>query len=484
LLLLATTALAQRATEAKRDPFSPSDPSVAGPYTRQLAAECDLLMRAAVQRRYGWGWDTVPPSPGASPATPRHVTMESLASPAAGLLLLYAADLLEDPRFRDGAIAAARGIASAQLANGNLPAHPTFNAGNAGGREPLALVPDRAATVGAIALLSELLQHENARSEQLKGALTRATNWLLRQQADDGGWLAQIPSPADARESLRVIRLDIPAVRDASYAILLLDQAESTRRIAIAIERSSKKMLALRLAQQIAAPTRIDLGANVGPPEGELPQFPQQLALIWSNAYHPSGLIDSKLDSLHPGADIPATRFAMQTLLGLYLSSGQPELGAALDATRQALLEIRRHDGSWPKRYVLHPATAPSSQPAESVFKSRDIELDFLTADRLNLDPLLQAISQLKQMGRERYLQMLTQQLTLRMHLAGAATGLIDDPLTLDLPVTRGEIEPYIRAHDWTTLSGPPPEQLAPRLQRLWKLYLRTRLEKMAERNG
>src|SRR5262245_61356625 len=72
-----------------------------GRYARQLAQECDQLIQSAVRRPYGWGWDIVAlTATRGSAATPRHVTLEPLGTPAAGLLLLWSGQLLEEPRYR------------------------------------------------------------------------------------------------------------------------------------------------------------------------------------------------------------------------------------------------------------------------------------------------------------------------------------------------------------------------------------------------
>src|SRR3954470_21963376 len=98
-----------------------------GRYAKQLADECDALIQSAVRRSYGWGWDTVTLNAARSSATtPRHIAMEPLGTPAAGMLLLWSGQLLQEPRFRQAALEGARGIGAAQMPSGQVPLHAVF----------------------------------------------------------------------------------------------------------------------------------------------------------------------------------------------------------------------------------------------------------------------------------------------------------------------------------------------------------------------
>src|SRR5262245_43981101 len=84
-----------------------------GPFARQLSQECHALMQAAIRRPYGWAWDNVPPAPAARNSTvPRHVTLEPMGTPAAGLLLLWSGQLLGEAKYEQAAIDTARGLAA------------------------------------------------------------------------------------------------------------------------------------------------------------------------------------------------------------------------------------------------------------------------------------------------------------------------------------------------------------------------------------
>src|SRR5947207_7711432 len=92
--------------------FSPAraDERTPQKYQSLLARECDALIATAVKRPYGWAWELT--SDQDSKKTPRSVaiSLEPAATPAAGLLLLYAGDLLHEPKYSDAAGNVARGI--------------------------------------------------------------------------------------------------------------------------------------------------------------------------------------------------------------------------------------------------------------------------------------------------------------------------------------------------------------------------------------
>jgi hypothetical protein len=187
------------------------------------------------------------------------------------------------------------------------------------------------------------------------------------------------------------------------------------------------------------------------------------------------------LEALPAGVDVAASRYALQTLLADYLITGERQDGLALDVGRQALIALRQPDGTWKPFYRRDPTTEPSTEPTTqstgSIFHPAPPPAMTLTHD---VERTLNAIDQLKLIGRERYLKMLdAQSFTLKQQLAATVCGFIDDPLTLDLPLSRGEIEPYLQKHEseFAILQGPIPEDLSMRLKRLWALLLRAKLE-------
>jgi hypothetical protein len=474
-------------------PARGADAPPRGKYAQQLAEECDALVSAAVKRPYGWGWDTVAPAGSArASAAPRHVAMEPLGTPAAGLLLLWSGKLLNEPKYQQAAIEAARGIAAAQNASGQVPLHAMF-AGAAGGRDEPQIVPDRTATRAAVVLLVAILHDDPQAPELLSRSAQRAVQWLIHQQAADGGWPSGyvLKKPDDPRpENLRIIRMDTPDVRDTTFAMLLAADTLDDRLVTQAASKSVLKIVNLRLGAAPQAPATQAIAGDLPPATQETTLSPLASILsdepdadrrtnnLWSTVYRLSGTVDPELTDFPASADIAASRYAIHALLGAYLMTGERQTGLALDSAAQAAAQLREPDGTWKSRYLRMPSTAPATQDSENIFGPRRSVRSSTTA----LEPALHAVQQLKLLRRDRYIEMLDKQLTVRQHLAATVCGLTDNPLTLDLPVTKSEVQTYLKEHDadWRVLEGPVPQNLQQRLVRLWTLLRRAKLEQTA----
>jgi hypothetical protein len=461
-----------------------------GRYAQQLAAECDALMSAAVKRPYGWGWDTVAPAGSArAGAAPRHVAMEPLGTPAAGLLLLWSGELLNEPKYQQAAIEAAKGIAAAQNASGQVPLHAMF-ASSAGGRDEPQTVPDRTATRAAVALLVSILHDDPKAPEQLSRSAQRAVQWLIRQQTEDGGWPSGyvLKTPEEERpQNLRIIRMNTPDVRDTTFAMLLAADTLDDRLVTQAATRSVLKIINLRLGATPQAPSTQPATGDLPPSTQQAPFSPLAAILsdepdadrrtnnLWSTVYRLSGAVDPALSEFPASADVPASRYAIQALLGAYLMNGDRQTGVALDSAVQSAGQLREPDGTWKSRYLRQPSTAPTTDESEGIFGPRKTVPTGSTA----LEPTLNAVQQLKLLRRDRYIEMLDEQFTVRQHLAATVCGLTDNPLTLDLPVTKSEVQTYVKEHDadWRMLEGQIPPSLQQRLTRLWMLLIRAKLE-------
>jgi hypothetical protein len=441
-----------------------------GAYQEQLRRECDALIAAAVKRTYGWGWDTTAPA-AAGRNTPRHVTMEPLGTPAAGLLLVWAGDFLSEPKYKDAALQAAKGIADAQAQSGQVPMHPIFSASSAGGRDPTSPVPDRTATVAALALFLAVDRDDQIKSEPLVRATRLASFWLIKQAAEDGGWPSSyIPDPED-RQKLRIIRLDNSDYRDCTFAMLLAADVLDDPQIIALRNKTVQKLVSLRLGTRLSDVPAAQMN------------FAPRAAELWSTAYRLDGSIDSKLEEFPLAADVVASRFAMQTLLGAYLMLGEKQVGLVMDSAHQAMGELRDSKGLWKRAYILAPTTAPATTQSTSPFAPDAVGP--WTTGTYDLPPTLESIQQLKLMGRQKYLTMLEVHFSARQHLAACVCGLTDQPGTLDLPVTKPELEQYLKQHgeQFGALISPPPDELTARVKRLWLLLVRAKLEKMAERS-
>src|SRR3954451_19930606 len=109
-------------------PLSPARADKPTRYATLLARECDELIAAAIKRPYGWGWTELdaPADPKQLPAGRIPVSLEPANTPSAGLLLLYAADLLHQPKYTDAARNVARAVAASQEPSGKFPSQALF----------------------------------------------------------------------------------------------------------------------------------------------------------------------------------------------------------------------------------------------------------------------------------------------------------------------------------------------------------------------
>lgn len=446
-----------------------------GPYATQLAAECDALIQAAVRRPFGWAWDNVPPT--ANSNAPRHVTFERTDTPAAGLLLLLASQALEEPRFQEAAAQVSRGISSAQSGNGKFPEHAIFGTTSASSRDQPEAVLNRSATSGGLALMLLLHQSIQNKTDPATRAMPRALQFLVHQQADDGAWQSPYPSDATLRETQRLIRLDDSDYRDCTFTLLLAANVLGDVPSAAAAARSVNKLLALRLGTATIIPTTEPADA---PPVDE--EILRRNSNLWSSVYRPNGLLDPKLEQFPIGADMIATRVAMQTLIGAYLVNGDRNAGQALDTAHRALIALQTQDGQWRRIYPMQPTTAPVEVDTGSIFRAPSTQ-PLRSLGTFDLPRTMENVNQLKLLGRQRYLTMMAQPFSLEQRLAAAVCGLTDDPFALDLPLTAGEVDAYVKTHqaDFAILQRPIPQDLPSRLHRLWILLVRTRLEQMQQ---
>jgi len=342
---------------------------------------------------------------------------------------------------------------------------------NAGGRDEPGPVADRAATRAAIALLLAVIQNDQAKAEPLTRTNQRAVYWLMKQCADDGGWPTALQQDVNSREVQRIIRLDNSDYRDSTFAMLLASSVMPDRVVNVASGRCVQKLLALRLEG------RLDESAD--------PAVARVASRLWSSAYRMDGSLDPKLKQFPAAADVLASRYAMQTLLGAYLISGEKPVGMALDSTAQALVELRGQDQVWRRAYLASPTTSPSTTQESPGFFDPPSTMDLgpSATGRFGLDAPLESIRQLKQLGRARYGQMLATQFTTSQHLAAVVCGLTDSPANLDLPVTKSEVPEYLKQHatEFDGLNASVPDDLAGRVKRLWLLLVRAKLERMLE---
>jgi hypothetical protein len=424
-----------------------------GPAARQLTEECDALIASAVKRPYGWAW-AAPGSDGAgAPARKPGVDMRPGATPAAGAVLLWAGALLEEPAYTEAAVHVARGIVASQASNGNVVSEPTFGP-TAGKREPPAAVPDRAATRAGAALLLACVGADESKDEMFRRAAMRAASWLAKQQANDGGWPSAAPAGAGAGAKVaeRLIRLDDRDVRDSTFALLLAASAADDKLAARAAQRAVEKLAGMRTS----APGRYNN--------------------LWSTFYRLNGELEDAVPYVPPGADVLASRRAIETLLAAaLLTSDKPARDAAQLAAREAaqsLRALRDTQGHWTRLYVMsgeqpQPATdsifgAASTQPSQDLWRS----------GTFGIERVLAAVDQLHQLGPEQMSATLSATMTVQERLAATILGLTDSPFAV------GDDPDVVEVG---LLQGPHPDELDRRVLRIHALLLKTRREMNAD---
>jgi hypothetical protein len=267
---------------------------------------------------------------------------------------------------------------------------------------------------------------------------------MLAQQTNIGGWPTVYPPDANARDAERVLRLDNNDYRDSCLAMLLAGSSFDDKRLTLANEKMMAMLLLLR---------RDD------------PALPGNG--LWYTAYKPNGAPSPQTVEAPAGPDLLASRFAIQTLLGSYLLTGEKQHAMAMDTAALAIPAFQRPDKKW-DRYPEHrenavPITGPTNIGTHG------------------LPELIAATTQLRAIGRQRYIDLLAAHFTVKQHIAAMLVGLTDNPFTLDLPVSSQEVQSYLdrNAEMFQVIEGPLPDTLSERVKRLWALLIRARVERL-----
>lgn len=422
-------------------------------FARLLARECDALIDAAIKRPYGWGWGEAEAEEGAKPPARRDrvpVSIGPLTTPAAGLVLLQAGELLHEPKYAEAARKVGNGIAATQQPRGNFPAVGMFGATSGQTAAPVSPLPDRAPTRAALGLLLSLVDAHPQIQDAANRAAPRAAQWLLRQQAEAGSWPVMYPPDAPPREAIRLVRLDTPDTRDSVVAMLLAYEVLGDASMRRSAERSLDFLVKFR-------------GNPSEPGAG-----------LWRSAYIPSGITVDKMPEFPPGFDALAARYTVQAFFTSWVVLGDDRRLAAAELATKSLDEfIKGNDGQWRRRFALKTAaTAPSTPPA-TADKDTSIEGD------AGWSPTAQAVASGRSIGREKYREQLAASLPLNRRLALTLAGFSDSPMQLDLPGNPEEAAAYLKAHAdrFRQLDGSTPPDLGGRVEQLWSLYLRAWVE-------
>jgi hypothetical protein len=432
-------------------------------YARLLARECDALIDAAIKRPYGWAWSEADPAEHAKPAQRREpipVSIGPSTSPAGGLILLHAAELLHEPRYTDAARNVGLGLAATQQQRGNFPATGSFGLTSATTLAPASPLPDRAPTRAALGLLLSLVDADPNTQDAATRAAPRAAQWLLRQQAESAAWPILYPPGAPPQDATRLVRLDTPDTRDSVFAMLLAYEVLGEPPLRRAAERSIDFLVKFR------APATADIGVG-----------------LWQSAYVPSGIPVEKVREFPPGVDALAARYTVQTLFTTWVILGDNNrLAAAEQATKSLDELIKGNDGTWRRRFsprsaTTAPTTAPTPAPG-SVLQAPAKDAAAPEGDP-GWAPVTRAVALGRAIGREQYRDRLAETFSLKRRLAVTLAGLDDAPMQLDFPTNPEEAVAYLkdRAPRFRQIEGSRPPELAARIQQLWSLYLRAYIE-------
>ncbi|MBC8108908.1 MAG: hypothetical protein H7Z14_20150, partial [Anaerolineae bacterium] len=218
-------------------------------YAEQLRTECHQLLDTAVKKPYGWAWGAADAPVDEQLKKRRHaiVAMGPQESPAAGVLLMWAGEFLNDDDLKEAAKQVARGVSAAKTGAGMVMNRPLF-AINAGGKDERAYIPRRDSTIAGLALLLERL-HVDPDDAQSKSSAVRMSHWLLKQQAQNGAWPQSQPPDAEAKDAIRIIRLDHPDYRNSTLALLLASDVTGNKLFAEHAKKAADLLIRLRLGR-------------------------------------------------------------------------------------------------------------------------------------------------------------------------------------------------------------------------------------------
>jgi hypothetical protein len=196
---------------------------------------------------------------------------------------------------------------------------------------------------------------------------------------------------------------------------------------------------------------------------------------LWCGVYDLQGQPAPQKIGLPESPDLLASRYSMQTLLAGYLIVADRKYGQAVDEAFKSLDDLKMKENIWRRFPDAKENTEPPPMfgvPSSTEFGS------------LGLPSVLNSMRQMKLQGREKFAEMLSVQFTPRQHLIAAMVGLADEPLNVDLPVTSGEVEGYLASHaeKFAIIKGLPPELLDAKVQRLFALLVRAKIEKLSEK--
>jgi hypothetical protein len=295
---------------------------------------------------------------------------------------------------------------------------------------------------------------DESKDAMLRRAAARASQWLTRQQSGDGGWPVQAPEGIAEKKPPRLIRLDTRDYRDSTFALMLAADVLGDQSALKGAKSATEKLISLQLAG------------------------PGALSRLWTGAYRLDGGIEEKLPDLPPGADSLATRRAIETLLAASILLEDDDARIAAREAARSVLGLRGDDGKWQR---IRPLRGELPRQVESMFANPATNQFNPAAERADfgITQVLAANEFMRTLGPTEFAARLAQSATVQERLATAVCGLTDSPFATDWPANSDECGEYLRRHssDWNRLEAPPGPDLSERVERLYLLLLRARLE-------
>jgi hypothetical protein len=317
-------------------------------------------------------------------------------------------------------VQASRAIASVLLPTGQVPATARLAPSPSGHPERAGIVPSREATSAALALMLTVIETtKDEPDERVHSAATRAATWLARQQTSGGGWQTAYP-PGLGLKARRLIRLDDPEYRDATYALLLASRVLEKREYAMAADRCVEQLLRLRIREETS------------PGQG-----------LWGPAYTLGGDPVRDIDEFPYGIDLLASRYAVDTLFATRLLVGRKNLDEPLAVASKAIFGLPRTNDRWEPRYPLFPRKAEPAAPSEETNgTSNDTDDEKEKAkppafDDATLSSLLSAVNRSQSIGAEKFASEVWNDADPTQRLAVTVCHLSEDLLTMQRPQTK-----------------------------------------------
>lgn len=422
----------------------------AGEYQVQLRKECDALLETAIRRPYGMGFDPSGRGDTRKPTT-RPVSFEPVQSPAAGVILFYAGKFLDEPKYTSAANEIAKATMTAQAATGQVPSIVIF-AAKPTGKDDSQIYPSRSATLAALGLLFATIDGAGNIDGRTKSSILRSMHWIEKQRTGLGAWPSAVQKNPEDKDYQRLARLDEVDFRNAVFAMLLESDLLQDKEFSKAAVKSLDHLLGLRIrAMKLEAQS------------------------LWSGVYDLQGQPAPHKIGLPESPDLLASRYSMQTLLAGYLLIGDRKYGQAVDEAFKSLDELKMKENVW-RRF---PDAKENNEPPPMFGVPSSTEFG-----SLGLPGVLSSMRQMKQQGRDKFSEMLSVQFTPRQHMIAALVGLSDEPLSVALPVTASEVDGYLKTHGekFAIIDGMIPELLDAKVQRLWALLIRAKIERLAEK--